>query len=146
VRFALARHRARVLEAMVLLTGVGLMLRILPFNIALKVMGVGKARGTEDLSLRRTRDPVAAAVGVAVDRAAARLPWHFTCLVRALAGRLMLVYRGVPSTVVFGVTKTTEQIHAHAWLVARNGTVCGGREAAGFHPIAAFQELDSRDV
>jgi hypothetical protein len=146
VRFALVRHRARVLEAMVLLTGVGLMLRILPFHIALKLMGVGKPRRGEDLNLRRTRDPVAAAVGVAVNRAAARLPWHFTCLVRALAGRLMLVYRGVPSTVVVGVTKTMEQIHAHAWLVARNGTVCGGREAAGFQPIAAFQELDSRDV
>ena len=146
MRFALARHRARVLEAMVALTGVGLMLRILPFNTAMKLMGVGKPRRGEDTNLRRTRDPVAAAVGVAVNRAAARLPWHFTCLVRALAGRLMLVHRGVPSTLVLGVTKTMEEVHAHAWLVARNGTVCGGREAVGFQPIAAFHEMGSRDI
>lgn len=146
MRFAVARHRARVLEAMVALAGVGLLLRLLPFNLALKLMGVGRPRRGEDVHRRRTRDPVAAAVGVAVTRAAARLPWHFSCLVRALAGRLMLVHRGVPSTVFLGITKDVEGIHAHAWLVARNGTVCGGREAAGFQPIAAFQALESRDV
>ena len=144
-RFSPACHRLRVLEAMAALTTVGLLLRILPFRTTMKLVGIGRARAGEDVVLHRTSDPVAAAVGVAVNRAAARLPWRSTCLVRALAGRLMLMRRGVPSIVVFGVTKRMEHIHAHAWLVAGNGTVCGGRDGAGFQPIARFQELNSQD-
>ena len=144
-RFSPACHRLRVLEAMAALTTAGLLLRILPFRSIMVLVGIGRARAGEDVVLHRTSDPVAAAVGVAVNRAAARLPWHSTCLVRALAGRLMLMRRGVPSLVVFGVTKRMEHIHAHAWLVAGDGTVCGGREGAGFQPIAAFQEPNSQD-
>ena len=130
---------------MVALTTAGLFVRMLPFRTIMKLVGIGRARASEDVALHRTSDPVAAAVGVAVNRAFARLPWHSTCLVRALAGRLMLMRRGVPSIVVFGVTKRMDHIHAHAWLVAGNGPVCGGREGAGFQPIAAFQELNSPD-
>ena len=146
VRFSPARHRLRVVEAMVALTTAGLLLRILPFRTIMKLVGIGRARAGEDVALHRPSDPVATAVGVALNRAAVRLPWHSTCLVRALAGRLMLMRRGVPSIVVFGVTKRMEHIHAHAWLVAGNGTVSGGREGAGFQPIAAFQELNSEDT
>ena len=131
---------------MVALTTAGLLLRMLPFRTIMKSVGIGRARVGADVALRRTSDPVAAAVGVAVNRAAVRLPWRPTCLVQALAGRLMLMRRGVPSIVVFGVTKRMEHIHAHAWLVAGNGTVCGGRERAGFQPIAAFEELNSQDL
>ena len=130
---------------MAALTTAGLLLRLLPFRTIMKLVGIGRARASEDVALHRTSDPVAAAVGVAVHRAFARLPWHPTCLVRALAGRLMLMRRGVPSIVVFGVTKKMDHIHAHAWLVAGDGTVCGGREGTGFQPIAAFQELSSQD-
>ena len=145
VRFSRARHRLRVLEAMVALTTAGLLLRMLPFRTIMKLVGIGRAPDGAEAVLHRTSDPLAAAVGVALNRAVARLPWHCTCLVRALAGRLIFMRRGVPSMVVFGVTKRKEHIHAHAWLVAGNGTVCGGREGAGFQPIAAFQELNSRD-
>jgi Transglutaminase-like superfamily len=145
-RTALARHRLRVVEAMLALAAARLMLRILPFTTTMKLVGSGAISDHDDVAAHRTSDPVAAAVGVAVNRAAARLPWRFTCLTRSLAGRLMLMRRGVPSTIVFGVTKQMEHIRAHAWLVVADGFVCGGREAANFQPIAAFQELNSRDV
>ena len=143
---ALARHRSRVVEAMLALVLARLMLRVLPFTATMKLTGSGAASGGGDALPRRTRDPVAAGVGVAVKRAAAHMPWRFTCLARSLAGRLMLMRRGVPSTIVFGVTKQTGQISAHAWLIAAGGMVCGGREAPNFQPIAAFQESSSREV
>lgn len=83
-------------------------------------------------------DPRAARVGRAIGRAADRLPWHSTCLVRALAGRMMLARRGVPSVLCLGVAKDVEAFRAHAWLLASGGVVCGGREAPGYTPIAAF--------
>jgi Transglutaminase-like superfamily len=142
----LARHRARVVEAAFALAAARLMLRILPFTATMKLVGSGEARGADEAAPRRTADPVAAGVGVAVNRAAARLPWRFTCLTRSLAGRMMLMRRGVPSTIVFGVAKDVERIHAHAWLIAADGCVCGGREAPNFQPIAAFQEAASREI
>lgn len=83
-------------------------------------------------------DPRAARVGRAISGAAARLPWHSTCLARALAGRLMLARRGVPCVLCLGVATEAGAIRAHAWLVAGGGVVCGGREAPGYTAIAAF--------
>jgi hypothetical protein len=123
-----------------------LMLRALPFSAAMKLVGSGAACGGDRVLPRRTSDPVAAGVGVALKRAAARLPWGFTCLARSLAGRLMLMRRGVASTIVIGVAKETEQVIAHAWLIAAGGLVCGGREAPNFQPIAAFQESSSPEA
>ena len=146
VRFFPTRRRLRVLEGMTALTTVSLFLRILPFRTVMTLAAIRPGRVDESAALHRTGQPLAAAVGVAVNRAAARLPWHSSCLDRALAGRLMLRRRSVPSSVVFGVTKRGEQIHAHAWLVAGDGIVCGGRERAAFQPIAVFRELKSHDV
>ena len=143
---ALVRHRLRVIEAMLALVIARLMLRTLPFTTAMKLAGTGVAAGNDDVLPRRSRDPVAAGVGVAVKRAATHMPWRFTCLARSLAGRLMLMRRGVPSAIVFGVAKDRDEISAHAWLVAVDGLVCGGREAPNFQPIAAFQESSSREV
>lgn len=50
----------------------------------------------------------------------------------------MLARRRIPSTIVFGVAGGG-QLRAHAWLVAGDGTVCGGREAGAFTPIATFR-------
>jgi transglutaminase superfamily protein len=135
----LARHRVRVVEAAFALVAARVMLRSLPFTTTMKLVGSGEASGADEVVPRRTTDPVAASVGVALKRAAARLPWRFTCLARSLAGRLMLRRRGVASTIVFGVAKETEHISGHAWLVAAGGFVCGGHEAHNFQPIAAFK-------
>ena len=146
MRFPKAVHRLRVLEAVGALTVAGLLLRILPFRMVMKLVGSGAARAGENMVCRPATDPVAAAVGRAVNSAAARLPWRSRCLIRALAGRAMLMRRGVPSTLVLGVTKKMEELQAHAWLVAGGGSVCGGREAARFQPIAAFREHGPRSL
>jgi Transglutaminase-like superfamily len=61
----------------------------------------------------------ARAVGRAVERVAARLPWHPPCLPQAIATRWMLRRRGIGCEAHLGVTGT-DPLEAHAWI-----TVCG---------------------
>lgn len=70
-------------------------------------------------------------------RAADRLPWSSTCLVRALAARILLARRGVRgATVRLGVRKEEGRIEAHAWLVLGATILLGGDGAETFEPLA----------
>jgi len=133
------RHRWRVLEAAIALVLARALLRVLPFARVAQLAGGVDTVLPSDEPGRRTTEPQALAVGRAIGAASRRLPGRSTCLVRALAGRLMLARRRIPSGLVLGVGSTDRAIHAHAWLVAGGGTVCGGREAPAFRPIAAFR-------
>ncbi|WPZ37282.1 lasso peptide biosynthesis B2 protein (plasmid) [Thalassobaculum sp. OXR-137] len=65
------------------------------------------------------------------------LPWSSTCLVRALAGRLLLDRRGIRGGVVrFGVKLDRNRVHAHAWLMLGPVPILGGEEAERYTPIA----------
>lgn len=84
-------------------------------------------------------DQRAVAVGRAVGKVEARLPWHSSCLILALAARLMLWRRGIPTVLHFGIGRGEDgRLTAHAWLEAAGGYVCGGREAPDFVPLASF--------
>lgn len=69
-------------------------------------------------------------------RLARRMPWRTTCLVQAVAGKLLLARRGIASTIRFGVTTNGGALAAHAWLIVGNDTVLGGDVAADFQPLA----------
>lgn len=77
-------------------------------------------------------------VGRTVDAVAARLPWHSTCLVRCVAGRMMLTRRGIPAHIVFGVAVDDGALSAHAWLLTGGEALIGGAEAPGFAPNACL--------
>jgi hypothetical protein len=136
-------HRLRVLEALAALTLARVALRVMPFRWIVALVGCAATVGDDDRPRRASTDPVSAGVRSALRAGARRLPWHSTCLTRALAGRMMLSRRGVPSTLVFGVTNDGGRdgagIAAHAWLMTADGTVCGGREAPRFRPLAAIR-------
>jgi Transglutaminase-like superfamily len=68
-----------------------------------------------------------------------RLPWRSTCLVRALAARIMLRRRHLPSILQFGVGRTPRELSAHAWVRCGEIDVVGAETAADFAPIAAFR-------
>ena len=134
------RHRVRVLEAMAAMAVMGTIVRVLPFSRVVRLTGAARSGASEVLPPRkRTTVGRAAAVGRAVERAAARLPGSPGCLTQALAGWLMLKRRGIPSILVFGVAKQAGEVTAHAWLLVGDGAVCGGRDAKSFTPIAAFR-------
>lgn len=84
--------------------------------------------------------PAARQAAVAVRRACRRLPWENRCLSRAAALRLMLLRRGIPHSVRFGVRRQDGLFQAHAWLSVGPHTLIGGEEAAGFREIGRFGE------
>lgn len=133
------RHRLRVVEAIVVLTAARVALLVLPFSWIAAAVGTVDAAGGHDQPSRATADPVSLGVRGALRAGVRRLPWHSTCLVRAMAGRAMLAWRGTPSTLVIGVDSDGTTISAHAWLVTADGCVCGGREASRFRPLAAIR-------
>lgn len=66
-----------------------------------------------------------------------RTPWKSTCLVKVIAAHKMLVRRGVPHVLHFGVQKkSTLEIKAHAWLSVSNKMIIGGENAEGFTEIS----------
>lgn len=96
----------------------------------------GAERGDWEGDVRLSDDPRARQVAQALARAARRLPFHTTCLVRAMAGRTMLRRRGIPCTLHLGVARQNGALAAHAWLTAEGGMITGGEEAPAFLPLA----------
>jgi hypothetical protein len=135
----LTRHRLRVIEAIALLTAARVALLVLPFAWIAGAAGRVDGGHAQDRPQRATTDPVSLEVRGALRSAVRRLPWHTTCLARAIAGRMMLARRGTPSTLVLGVASNGDTFAAHAWLMAADGCVCGGREARRFRPLAAIR-------
>lgn len=88
---------------------------------------------------------LARARGVAwrVKMTADRLPWTSSCLVRAVAGCLLLERRGIRGGVIrFGVSKTGGRLTAHAWLLLSGHILLGGEGAATYTPVADFGRSD----
>jgi hypothetical protein len=71
-----------------------------------------------------------------LQRVAAHVPWRTTCLVRAIAGSLLLRRRGIASTIRFGVNRADGGLTAHAWLLVGDTIILGGDVASGFRPLA----------
>lgn len=110
---------------------------VVPFRWSSKLFG----------DLGAAQEPAAAPTPAALARAHAvtrrlrrisrRLPWHSTCLVLALTGRLLLARRGVSGSVVrFGVKMENGKLAAHAWLMLGQTTLLGGEEALDYRPLA----------
>jgi hypothetical protein len=133
------RHRVMAIEAIAVLTAARLALLLLPFSWIAGAAGRVDGGHARDLPRRATTDRVSLEVRSALRAGVRRLPWHSTCLARAIAGRLMLGWRGTPTTLVLGVAPNGESVAAHAWLIAADGYVCGGREAQRFRPLAAIR-------
>jgi hypothetical protein len=75
-------------------------------------------RATNPQALTRART-----YGHAVNRAAKRAPFHVTCLQRSLLLWWLLRWRGVHSTVRFGVRIEGQQMHAHAWVTHADAVI-----------------------
>ena len=141
--------RARVAEAMVLLTAAGAAQKWVPMTMWSGVLGQhgevpASWRGRAVGSLpRRAESVVEVWVARAIRRGAQRLPWHSTCLAEATAGQVMLRRRGEPGVVVIGLRPNEERPDgrwiAHAWLLGAQGALTGGPAAAGFTATTVFE-------
>ncbi|OYX85011.1 MAG: hypothetical protein B7Y84_16075 [Azorhizobium sp. 32-67-21] len=92
------RRFLQTCETLLALTAAWMLVFVLPFRLLVRLLARGASRAgmPSDLVVGR---------GLArrVMRLAPRMPFRTTCLVRAVAGWVMLRWRGVPAVVRFGV-------------------------------------------
>jgi len=124
-------------EAVVWLCLARLAILLLPFRLIAPQLGTHRYETPVTDSLQ-TGTRVLMIAG-AMQRASRHLPWKCTCLVQALAGKVMLRRRGLPSTLYLGVAKNGDgNLCAHAWLRCGNFILTGQEEATRFTVVSTF--------
>jgi hypothetical protein len=69
------------------------------------------------------------------------VPWQSTCLVQAIAAKMMLQRRGTCSTLYLGVAKDGDEgLLAHAWLRSGTTILTGGPGWERFTVVSTFAE------
>jgi hypothetical protein len=133
------QERWALIEAMVSLVLARISM-LMPFRWLARLLGgLEPGMGRFIAILGADEREAALEVRRAVLRIAERLPWRSSCLVRAVAARIMLRRRHLPSLVQFGVGRTPTEFSAHAWVRCGEIDVVGAETAADFAPIAAFR-------
>lgn len=128
--------RRRALEAIWELTRATLAIRFTPSRDSVRLLG-SIDRDGEEPAVPPAQLGEARRVGNMVERAARRLPWHPTCLRKALAVKRMLRRRGIPCRLHLGVQSASVGV-AHAWVTVDGQPVVGRRGRERFVPLAAF--------
>jgi len=137
----LPRHEQGALIEAMLCLGLARLMLLMPFRRLAPLMGqlqTGPDRSSA--TLRADERAAALAVRRALLRVDPRLPWRSSCLVRALAARLMVGRRRLPSVIYLGARgDAATQLFAHAWLRCGEIDVVGAEIAEEYTPIAAFR-------
>ena len=139
------RGRARVAQAMALMTVTSVAQKVIPITRWSRVIGVHAGVPTEWDATPEQSVPVRSGdieeerVRRAIRRGAARLPWTPSCLAEAAAGQIMLRRRGKPGVVVIGLRPADGEWDAHAWLLGERGALTGGIASEGFTATTVFE-------
>jgi hypothetical protein len=131
-------ERLLLLEALACLGLTRLALLLLPFRRLLPLLGQ-QQRDTPEADTP-TFHPALQAVARAVAATSRHTPWESACLVQALAAKLMLKRRDIPSTLYLGVAKEDNKLTAHAWLRSGSFILTGGADRERFTIISTFAE------
>ena len=145
-RFSRLSRTDRLLtyEAAVVLWFARLWLAVVPFRKVAEKLGTSYPAATPKGMLSPTsheQDAAAQRIGEAVKRASKNVPYRAVCIQQAVAAKIMLGRRGIPSVMHFGVGRTEdedEKICAHAWLATANVEVTGYPLDEGLTEIAYF--------
>ncbi len=123
-------------EAYVFLCIGKFMVKMVPFRKIIKYLS---ANGNQEL-----KDPIAhfpLKVAVAVRRASRYTFFRSVCYDQAIAAKLMLKMRKIPSTLYFGTAKDNDgKLIAHAWLKCSEIIVTGEKGMDRFTVIGAFSD------
>jgi hypothetical protein len=124
------RERLLVLEAAVLLVGVGAAVRVVAYTLVRSALESVPAPflGSETPRER---------IGWAVDAADGAVPGDRSCLTRALVAEAMLKRRGRETALRFGVDGADRDMEAHAWLESGGETVVGGENREAYTRLEA---------
>jgi hypothetical protein len=89
---------------------------LLPFRWIAPYLGRNMALTTDELPVG-CETLLINAVQWAIQTASCYAPWECRCLVQAIAGKILLRRRGIPSTIYMGVRRDENNcFSAHAWL------------------------------
>ncbi|MEM7035038.1 MAG: lasso peptide biosynthesis B2 protein [Chloroflexota bacterium] len=105
--------RLLVIETIVLLGVARLVVMLFPFRWIASQLGT--LNDNPDL-YQIPLPPKAERIGLAIRILSPGTPWRSLCLEQAIAGKMMLRWRKIPSTLYLGVDKNADHLAAHAWL------------------------------
>ncbi|MDP9049688.1 MAG: lasso peptide biosynthesis B2 protein [Acidobacteriota bacterium] len=130
------------LEALVLLVFFRICLAIVPVRKIIRAITPGGAvASAEERGTASGSDlEVARRVEWAVSAAARHSFVEFVCFPQTLAGYVLLRWRRVPSTMVYGVARSPEgELLAHTWLEVGEKIVTGGDVSGEFTPVEQWK-------
>ena len=124
------------LEAFLWLALSRLAILVVPFRRIAPFLGHTMAETSSDASELR---PLARHVSWAVQTASRYTPWESKCLAQAMAAKMMLKRREIPSTLYLGVLKEGHKgLSAHAWIRCGDRILTGARGHRQFAVVATF--------
>jgi hypothetical protein len=78
----------------------------------------------------------------AIQTASRYAPWDCKCLVQAIAGKMLLRWRGIPSTIYLGVRRDENKYFAaHAWLRCGSFILTGKPGMEHYTIVATFADM-----
>jgi len=129
--------RVLLAEASFWLGAARLAIKFLPFRVIKRWLGEPQAPPPGKPGA--APPAVLAHISWAVAAASRHLPWECLCLAQAMAGKIMLQCRGIPSTLYLGLTRDEEtRVKGHAWLTCGEQILLGGQGMEGYKVIATF--------
>jgi hypothetical protein len=126
---AIWRDKWLLLSSLFLLWFVRLSLSLIGYNRMIR-------RVSFQPNLPFPSDALALRVALSIRTASALVPKP-TCLVQALAAKILLGLRGYASQIEVGVRRTGDTFGAHAWLISDGKVVLGGdtENLSSFQPL-----------
>jgi hypothetical protein len=123
-------------EALVLLVMFRICLALIPVRRIIKAITPNQATKPADVTASDRDLEFARRVQWAVSAVARHSFVEFVCFPQTLTAYILLRWRKVPSTMVYGVARSPEgELIAHTWLEVGDGIVTGGEGAARFTPV-----------
>lgn len=132
-------HRLLLLKAYLLLGILRMAIFLIPFRVLARMLKL-TAGDNPDMPSPELKEK-AEMIAWAIRAAARRTPWQNACLVRGLAGLVLLRGYGIPCTLFLGVAKgssSPEELEAHAWLRCGGNVITGAEGHERFSVIASF--------
>lgn len=129
-----AAERLLLIRAALLLGGIKLGLKLLPFQAVQRFL---EKLGEVSVGLCEMYQTTPERVVWAVELAGRYV--HATCLTQALAARVLLVRRGHSARIHIGVTGGGEKFLAHAWVESGGQVIIGGHELERYVPLTVLE-------
>jgi hypothetical protein len=130
------------LEAWILLHASRLIILFFPFKKIASFVGVLNKESNKEI----TEQIIASDIKNAIRRATRYTLHSSKCYDQALAGKFMLKWRRLPSTIYFGLSKKDQNnLIAHAWLRFGSNIITGEKGVEDFTIVAFYGDLYSVD-